>query len=440
MRFTVVTLFPEMFESFLAASLLGKAREAGLIAVDFVDPRDWTRDKHRSVDDTPYGGGPGMVMKAEPLLAALGSIEGAPRRVVLAPAGAPLTQATAVRLAGEAHVVLVCGRYEGIDERVAELAIDETISIGDYVLSGGEVAAMTVIDAVARLVPGVLGDAASAEDESFSAGLLEYPHYTRPAEVGGLAVPEVLLSGNHERIRQWRRGQSLARTRRRRPDLWRKRTVLPGDDKLDPGGEVAARSHVILLHHPVLDRLGEVVTSSVTNLDIHDIARSVSTYGLAGYWPVSPVAAQREKIAGIAATWRELAAARTENRNQALARVQVAASLEDAIAAIEARHGSRPRVVATSAQDIDTADRRVGAEALIAAAGDEPDRPLALVFGTGWGIAPEALALAEEVLDPIRGHSEFNHLSVRSAVAVILDRCFGASGGDPPGAAGGRPT
>ena len=216
-RFTVITIFPEMFASFLDASLLGKARAAGLVVVDFLDPRDFTTDKHRKVDDTPYGGGPGMVMKAEPLLAALAKVEHA-HRVLLAPTGAPLVQARVKQLAALPRIALVCGRYEGVDARIA-VAIDEEISLGDFVLSGGEPAAMALIDAVARYVPGVLGEAASVDDESFSSSLLEYPQYTRPPEVAGQRVPEILVSGNHEAIRRWRRAESLARTAERRPDL-----------------------------------------------------------------------------------------------------------------------------------------------------------------------------------------------------------------------------
>src|SRR5215510_2691676 len=187
MRSTVVTILPELIEPALAAGVVGRAREAGAIAVDTVNPRDFTSDRHRTVDDTPYGGGPGMVMKAEPLLMAIGQCAGAPpaHRILLTPAGAPLTQARVRALAALPHVVLVCGRYEGIDERVIELAIDEQLSIGDYVLSGGELAALVVIDAVARYVPGVLGEATSVDDESHSAGLLEYPQYTRPLKLAG---------------------------------------------------------------------------------------------------------------------------------------------------------------------------------------------------------------------------------------------------------------
>jgi tRNA (guanine37-N1)-methyltransferase len=218
----IVTLFPEIFGSFLAGSLLGKAIERGLLAVHFSNPRDFTTDKHRSVDDAPYGGGAGMVMRPEPVVAAIEHATGArgpAHRILLGPAGRPLDQARVRELAAMERLLLICGRYEGIDDRVRQLVVDEELSIGDYVLSGGEPAAMVVIDAVARFVPGVLGDEASLEEESFSAGLLEAPHFTRPPEFRGLGVPEVLLSGHHENIKKWRAAEARARTARARPDL-----------------------------------------------------------------------------------------------------------------------------------------------------------------------------------------------------------------------------
>jgi tRNA (guanine37-N1)-methyltransferase len=226
----VLTIFPDMFSSVLSASMLGKAIEKGALTVHCSDPRDFSTSKHRTVDDTPYGGGAGMVMRPDPLVAALEHAEatrGPARKLLLTPAGAPLTQPTVVRLAAEPHLVIVCGRYEGMDERVRAFC-DEELSIGDYVLTGGELAAMVIIDAVARRLPGVLGNADSAVDESFESGVLEYPQYTRPPSFRGVGVPEPLLSGNHARIRRWRRLQSLLRTRDRRPDLFA--TLLLSDE------------------------------------------------------------------------------------------------------------------------------------------------------------------------------------------------------------------
>lgn len=218
----LVTLFPELFDSFLQASLLGKAIEAGLVRVHRTSPRDFAPGRHRQVDDSPYGGGPGMILRPEPVAAAIEAAEaerGRAYRVLLAPSGRLFDQAKAVALAERRRLLFLCGRYEGIDERVAELFADEVLSIGDYVLAGGEIAAAVIIEAVARLLPGVLGCEASTVDESFSAARLEYPQWTRPPVFRGLGVPDILLSGNHAEVDKWRLLESLRRTQERRPDL-----------------------------------------------------------------------------------------------------------------------------------------------------------------------------------------------------------------------------
>ncbi len=221
--FGVVSLFPDMFAPFTQQGVIGRAVKSGTLSVDTFNPRDFTHDRHRTVDDRPYGGGPGMLMMVKPLTDAIQAakkVGGENSKVIyLSPQGKPLDQAGAQRLANIDRTILICGRYEGIDERVIERHVDEEISIGDYVLSGGELPAMVLMDAVARLVPGVLGHKASAVEDSFTDGLLDCPHYTRPEILDGQKVPEVLLSGDHEKIRQWRLMQSLGRTLQRRPDL-----------------------------------------------------------------------------------------------------------------------------------------------------------------------------------------------------------------------------
>jgi len=222
MRIDVLTIFPDMFDGPMSASMMGLAREKGLLDLHIHDLRDWTTDKHRTTDDSPYGGGPGMVMKPEPIFSAVRAIvamDPTPAHVIfLAPSGRSFSQQVAQQASKYERVLLVCGRYEGFDERVMSLA-DDVLSIGDYVLTGGELPAMVFMDAVVRLLPGVLGHENSTTDESFSDGLLEYPQYTRPPEFEGLTVPEVLLSGNHGRIAQWRRDQSVIRTAQVRSDL-----------------------------------------------------------------------------------------------------------------------------------------------------------------------------------------------------------------------------
>ena len=457
MKFTVVTILPELIEPALAAGVVGRAREAGVITVATVNPRDFTTDRHRTVDDTPYGGGPGMVMKPEPLLAAIGAAvargggstgeAGPAHRIFVTPAGTPLTQARVRELAALPHIVLVCGRYEGIDERVIELAIDEQLSIGDYVLSGGELAALVVIDAVARFVPGVLGEASSAYDESHSAGLLEYPQYTRPLAVPGGAgepggpgeppsaeppaqveppeprqVPAILLSGNHAAIAAWRRRQSIERTAQRRPDLFARFAPSAADRKLLPP-PLHARTHVGLVHHPVVDRTGAVITTALTNFDIHDLARSALTYGLGGVHIVTPITSQRDKAAHIAKLWID--DAQGEHRARALQLVRTAESIDAVIAELTALSGSAPLVVATSARrESFPAIMRTSPSALRAEASANP-APLLVLLGTGWGLADELIPSVSRMLAPIEGTSDWNHLSVRSAAAVILDRLFG---------------
>ena len=218
---TVLTIFPEMFPGPLGVSLAGKALERRLWALEVLDIRDFARDKHRSVDDQPFGGGPGMVMGPEVVDAALGAVEDRPGPVVyMSPRGRLLDQARVRELADLPALKLLCGRFEGIDQRVLESREIDEVSVGDYVLSGGEPAAMVLIDAVVRLLPGVMGNAASPAEESFEAGLLEYPLYTRPAEWRGRRVPDTLLSGHHEEIRRWRRAEAERTTKERRPDLW----------------------------------------------------------------------------------------------------------------------------------------------------------------------------------------------------------------------------
>jgi tRNA (guanine37-N1)-methyltransferase len=229
MRITIVTIFPEFFESPLGVSLVGRAIAEGAVDLEVIDLRDHGLGRHRQLDDAPYGGGPGMVMMIEPLAAALAPLRDT-HKVLLTPAGVPLRQGLLDRWAGLDALTLVCGRYEGVDERVAEHLIHEEVSLGDFVLAGGETAALAIIEGVTRLLPGVMGNPDSAGSESFRGGLLEEPHYTRPAVFEGWEVPEILLSGDHGRIEEWRREMRLQRTRERRPDLLDDELAQPNDD------------------------------------------------------------------------------------------------------------------------------------------------------------------------------------------------------------------
>ena len=417
--FTVITLFPGMFDSPLAHSILKRAREKQLLDVRFVDPRDFTSDKHRTVDDTPYGGGQGMVMKPEPLIAAIEEAKKnlkRPKVILLSPQGKLFEQAEAARLAREEEIVLVCGRYEGVDERVKAF-VGEELSIGDYTLSGGELPALVVIDTIARLIPGVLGNAQSPEDDSFSNGLLEYPQYTRPEEFRGMKVPEVLVSGDHEKIRRWRNEASVALTRERRPDLLAKQASTAQRIR-------HAKLYIALLHHPVYDKNHEVVTTAVTNMDVHDIARAARTYGLKGFYVVTPVKALQKLSLKIIAHWETgYGAEYNETRKEALALARVTDTLDDTIIDIERECGEKPRLVVTSARKGDGRSPFTRMRNMLS----RETAPFLILLGTGWGLTDEVLARSDYILEPIEGDSDYNHLSVRSAAAIILDRLLGTN-------------
>lgn len=237
MKIDILTLFPEMFQGPFDASIIKRAREKGLLSINMTNIRDFAHDKHKIVDDYPFGGGAGMVMKPEPIFEAVETVRGindnkGARVIMLCPQGRVFNQQIAKELAAEPHLILICGHYEGVDERVREQLVDDEISIGDYVLTGGELAAMIIVDAVSRMIPGVLGEQESYMTDSFFDGLLGYPQYTRPREYNGMAVPDVLLSGDHEKIRLWRRKMSLHKTLVRRPDLLAKVNLSAEDKKI----------------------------------------------------------------------------------------------------------------------------------------------------------------------------------------------------------------
>ncbi|MBI2350443.1 MAG: tRNA (guanosine(37)-N1)-methyltransferase TrmD [Deltaproteobacteria bacterium] len=422
MNFTVITLFPAMFSSPLGHSILKKAQEKEMISVRVVDLRDYAMDRHRVTDDYPYGGGQGMVMKPEPLIAAIEDARKKgknPRVILLTPQGKALNQQEADKLSQEKELVLICGRYEGMDERVKNF-VDDELSIGDYTLSGGELAAMVVIDTVTRLIPGVLGNVKSPQEESFSDGLLEYPQYTRPEELKGMKVPEVLLSGDHERIKDWRREMSLKLTRARRPDLFRKAQLAPDERKSLSAN--SPRLYMALLHYPVYDKNGQVVTTAVTNMDIHDIARSARTYGVKRFYVVTPVKALQKLALKILAHWEQgYGSQYNQTRKEALALARLKDTLDEVVIDVEQECGSRPQLVVTSARP---GGKRTSFAQLREMLIRDSD-PFLLLLGTGWGLTDTVLAQSDYLLEPIDGGTDYNHLSVRSAAAIILDRLLG---------------
>jgi len=421
MKINILTIFPQFFESPLSCGLVSKAREKGIIDFNLLDLRDFTFNRQRNVDDRPYGGGPGMVMGVDAPAGAFAHLGGGGRRIMLSPKGRRLDQALARELAQEEEITLLCGRYEGIDARLDDIYPVETVSVGDFVLNGGETGALCLIESVGRLLPGYMGHDGSADEESFSSGLLEYPHYTRPEEYEGLPVPEVLRSGDHGRIAKWRREQALTETLALRPDLLGEAPLADGDvaflrsrTRWRPGKNL----FLALVHYPIVNKKKKVVTTSLTNLDVHDIARVSRTYGLGGYFVCTPIEDQQVLAGQLLEYWLKGGGSETNpDRGEALNRVRVVRLLEDAVAAIRQATGMSPKVVATSAR-----------------AGDMPaslarswlqDQPVLLVMGTGYGLAPEVIAQADGLLRGIRFLDDYNHLSVRSATSILVDRLLG---------------
>ena len=425
MRITILSLFPEFFDSPLSCGLMAKARARGVLDVRVENPRDRAADRHRTVDDTPYGGGPGMVMQVDPLARTLDSLEKPGRILLLSPKGRPMSQELARELASEEALTLVCGRYEGIDARFEELYPVTPVSVGDFVLNGGEAGALCLVEAVARLLPDFMGKQASGEEESFSQGLLEYPHYTRPENYRGLRVPAVLLSGDHARIAAWRREQSLTATLAARPELLPEAGVEARD--LDflrglPRRALGRNLCVALVHHPVLTGERKVGTTSLTNLDLHDICRVSRSYGVRAVYATTPLNDQRALAESLAAHWVTGEGGRgNPDRSEALRLLRVVPDLAAVRAEMAETFGRPPLMVATSAKGAGTVTPGGIAERLAR-------QPVLLVFGTGHGLAPEVLREADETLRPIRPFADYNHLPVRAAVAVTLDRLLADHG------------
>ncbi|BCS88536.1 tRNA (guanosine(37)-N1)-methyltransferase TrmD [Pseudodesulfovibrio sediminis] len=425
MNFHLVSIFPQYFESPLSSGLMGKAVETGLVSLDHVDVRQFAGGVHKSVDDRPFGGGPGMLLKLDPMIKALDSIDSPGRIMMLSPRGKPLTQARARALSAEEDITLICGRYEGIDERLLDLYPIELVSVGDFVLNGGEAGAVCLVESVARLLPGFMGHEDSGEEESFSAGLLEYPHYTRPDAHEGLKVPAVLRSGDHGKIATWRRECSLTATLNDRPDMLPEASLTVEDiDFLRtlPRTRLGRNLYIALCHYPVVNKFGEKVAVSVTNLDLHDMARVARSYGLGGFYATTPIEDQKAMADTILTHWKQGAGSLANpDRAEAFSKVKVFDDIEAAVLDIEAQTGQCPRLAATSAR----LDRRKNAEPALTYGDVQSwlaNSPVLLIFGTGHGLAEEVLSKTDGVLRPVRYLDDYNHLSVRSAVAIIVDR------------------
>ena len=415
MKITVITAFPELMRGYLAASVLGRGIAAGKLEAEVVDIRDFSEGSYRQIDDYCYGSG-GMMLMAEPLAKAVESVSGGAKPYVVypSPQGVRLHQELVEDLARKEHLVIVCGHYEGVDERFTEKYVDMEISLGDFVLTGGEMPAMAIVDAVSRLIPGVVGSESSVEEDSFYSGMLDTPHYTRPAQWRGERVPEVLLNGDAKAIERWRRRQSVERTLDRRPDIAGRAGIIPW---------LSGGAYVMEVHYPVLDKRGEKSSTAITGMDLHDIARACRTYGIKKYLLVTPIAQQREMAKRIAGHWTSgWGADYNPDRREAFSTLKIFASVQKALAWAEEKEKKPVFKIAT------TAKRHEGAQHWLTLKREilRRDHSPLIIFGTGWGLHDEVMEMADAVMTPICGGKDgWNHLSVRSAVSITLDRFFG---------------
>lgn len=420
--FNILTIFPEFFETPLSCGLMGKAKEKGLINYSFINPREFTQDKHRSVDDRPYGGGPGMVMSVVPLTRVLESLQDPGKIILFTPQGESFDQKIAYQLVENKKITLICGRYEGIDARLEEFFPVHKISIGNFVLSGGEAAALCLIESVSRLLPDFMGSEYSKQEESFVSNLLEYPQYTRPPSFRGLSVPDVLLSGDHSKIAEWRRKQALYTTLKNRPDLLEQKELNTKDINLlkkIANNRLGRNLYIALLHYPVLNKKRQTTAVSLTNLDIHDISRICCSYSLGGYYLVTPLVDQQKFAQQLINHWQEGYGSKVNpDRFKAVKKVNIASDLEQVIEEIRRISGQQPVTIATSAQDYGSLHLNKVKTYL-------EQKPVLLIFGTGYGLSPQIMEDVDAVLRPIRYLENYNHLSVRSAVAITIDRVLG---------------
>ncbi len=440
LKISVLTAFPALYSEFVATSLVKLGQQRGLIDFSFFKFSDFCAPKE-PIDEPTVGPGPGMIIKPEVIDRAMQGIleqRGPGYVIFFSPQGTVLSQDVLKKVAqdvgvaaekaesvsgGDKHLILVCARYEGIDARVERHYADLLLSVGDYVLMGGDLPAQLFLESFLRLVPGVIGNQVSVDADSFSAALLDHDEFGLPVEWREQRVPDVLRSGDHGKVAAWRLENSLKKTLVRRFDWFKKkasdRALVAQAKALIP------RHYVVLMHGDVMVKSGEVGTTSVTSIDLHDIARTCKTYGVEDFFAVTPLRDQQEIVKTFLGFWRsEMGQKFNQTRTQSISILKLASTFEDVLAAIEEREGARPLVITTSARDV--------AHATHIDFYDQgfvwrQERPVLFVFGTGQGLAPRILEVSDYLLPPVKGMTEYNHLSVRSAVAIILDRWMGVN-------------
>lgn len=415
---SIVTAFPDFVRSYLDTSVLGRGTRSGKLAVSVLDIRDYAAGAYRQIDDYSFGGG-GMVLMPGPLERALDAVAPRGERFVACPSpqGVRVHQEMIEdlhRTASAKRLVIACGHYEGLDERFVKRNVDLEFTMGDFVLTGGELPALALTDAISRLVGGVVGRERAVREDSFFSGMLDHPHYTRPASFEGDEVPDVLLGGDHDAIESFRRREAVRRTLERRPDIIARANVMP---YLERG------VYVIQVHHPVLDKSGGRSTTAITGMDLHDIARACRVYGVKKYLIVTPLAPQRDMVKKIAAHWTEgYGAGFNPDRCEAMKLIKTFLSLGKALAWIGEREKGEPFTVATTAKESGRASHWLGLKREMLSL----NAPVAFLFGTGWGLHEDVVKMSSAVMAPIMGGKDgYNHLSVRSAASIVLDRFFG---------------
>jgi tRNA (guanine37-N1)-methyltransferase len=432
MNISLLTAFPHLYTSFLSTSLVGKAHEKGLVSFDVRSFMEMVKVGER-IDAPTCGHGAGMILRPEVvggLITDQQQKKGPAYTIFFSPQGERLDQRLLKTIYQEiqkqqhSHLMLVAGRYEGFDARVEEVYADRIISIGDYVLMGGDLPIMVFLEGFMRLIPTVVGKAESVEHDSFRGSLLDHDEYCLPVEWQGKVVPEVLRAGNHKAIAQWRMHNAVQKTVDRRFD-WIKQTASTADEKKSMLAAIPPH-YVVLMHDQVLTGKDKLPgKTSVTSIDIHDIARSACTYGLKNFFIVTSLIDQQKIVAQFLEFWKGgHGITYNPNRHEAMRRIEVAVSLEEVVAQITAIEGMSPVLVVTSAQKTDHPapvtfhDQRIVWQ---------QKRPVLFLLGTGQGIAPDVVAKADYVLSPVIGLTDYNHLSVRSAAAIIFDRWLGIS-------------
>ena len=426
MKFDILTIFPSFFDSVFSFGVISRAVESGRVEIAIHNLRDYAGNRHGKTDDTPYGGGSGMLMTPVPVGNALEVVRKKDVKsavILTTPKGKPFTDRKARELSEFDQLVILCGRYEGVDERVRELYVDMNISTGEYINSGGEYACSLILDAVARYVPGVLGNPESLETESFRNGLLEHPQYTKPETYMGKNVPGILLSGDHGKIRKWRRERSIETTFREKSQALDSASLSKEENRflgrLKSQDSPRFSVYAALVHNPVYNSRMEIVSTAFKSLDIHDMSRDATTYGVKKLYLINPVEEQRKLAQKLIDHWTEGEGRKfNETKSVAFGVATIRNTIDEAVSEIERTEGKKPELVVTDARFTENATGYAKLREKIL----ENRGPFLILFGTGWGLATEVMEKADYILKPISGFTEYNHLSVRSAAAIVLDR------------------